>query len=286
VSLRGVKLVPRVILVTGAGGGIGRVLVGRLCSRGISVIASGRRLDQMADLAAAGAELVSMDVGDDTSVRTAFEHMSKLFDGKIDAVVHCAAIAPLGTVEFTSPQSVAELLNVNTLGALRVLQASLPRLRKSAGGRFIFVSSLWGRISGPFVSTYAASKHAIEALADSVRRETRGQNIHISVVEPGVVKTNMLTNQLGDLEKKSAALGAEERAIYGKMYQAHAKLLVKAERAAITAEKCAIVLEKCLDSRHPRPRYRVGPDSKVLVALGRHLPDSVLDALFNSMYKC
>lgn len=271
----------RKILVTGAGGGIGRVLAMRLLARGDRVIASARRLDQMQPLAEAGAHCVAMDVADDASVRLGFEGL----EAGLDAVVHGAAIAPLGTVEFTPSADVAAIFNVNTLGALRVMQNALPSLRAAGDGRLILISSLWGRVSGPFVSTYAASKHAIEALADSARREMRGQGVSLSVIEPGVVKTPMFENQADDLRRRIDGLGPEERALYGALYDDHAKLLSGAGKGAITAEQCCAVIEKCLDARRPKPRYLAGTDSRLLVSLGAMLPDRGLDAVFGIIYK-
>jgi NAD(P)-dependent dehydrogenase (short-subunit alcohol dehydrogenase family) len=271
--------VGRTMLVTGAGGGIGHALAKRLLARGDHVIAAARRLDQVADLAAAGATCVAMDVGDDASVRAGFAGLSTL-----DAVVNCAAVAPAGTVEFTAPEQVAQVVNVNTLGALRVLQGALPLLRESGSGRLVLVSSLWGEVSGPFVSSYAASKHAIEALADSARRETIGQGVHISVVQPGVVKTPMYTNQLGDLDAAITALGPAEATVYGALYRDHRKVLASAGKGAITAEQCCAAIEKCLDARRPRPRYRVGTDARLMVGLGHLLSDRMLDRVFGAIY--
>ena len=270
----------RTILVTGAGGGIGQVVAQRLLARGDQVIASARRLDQMVELAATGARTIAMDVGDDASVERAFDELLA-----VDAVVHCAAIAPLGTVEFTSTDAVARVFNVNTLGALRVLQSSLPLIRQAQSGRMLLLSSLWGQVSGPFVSAYAASKHAIEALADSARRETRTQGVHISVIEPGVVRTPMYFNQLAELDKAVEALGPEEQRLYGRLYAEHRKLVASAAKTAIDAGQCAAVIEKCLDARRPLPRYRAGTDAKAMVAMRRGLTDRGLDRVFGLMYK-
>lgn len=267
----------RRVLITGAAGGVGRVLAERLLARGDQVIACARRTDQLTALT--GAVPLAMDVSRDESVAGAFA----VLKGGLDAVIHCAAVAPLGTVEFTPPARVAEVLNTNTLGSLRVLQGALPHLRQSKG-RLILVSSLWGRVSGPFVSSYAASKHAVEALADSARRETRGQGVHISVVEPGVILTPMYANQATDLDAAIAALGVEETRVYGSLYQDHRKLLPAAGKGAITPEACCKVIETCLDSPRPRPRYTAGKDARLLVTLGRLLSDRGLDRVFATQY--
>jgi NAD(P)-dependent dehydrogenase (short-subunit alcohol dehydrogenase family) len=88
-------------------------------------------------------------------------------------------------------------------------------------------------------------------MADSARRETIGQGVHISVVEPGVVKTPMYANQIGELDAAIAALCPEERRLYGGLYQDHRKILAGAGKGAITAEQCCAVIERCLDARRP-----------------------------------
>lgn len=276
--------VPWTILVTGAGGGIGYALATRLLARGDHVVASARRLDQIAALADRGARCVAIDVGDDRSVHEGFAGLEGA-GVRLDAVVHCAAVAPLGTVEFTAPRDVAKVFNINTLGALRIMQGALPQLRATGDGRLILVSSLWGRVSGPFVSSYAASKHAIEALADSARREMRGHGVSLSVIEPGVVKTPMFENQADDLRRSIDELSPAERTLYGDLYADHAKLLANAGKGAITAEQCCAVIEKCLDARRPKPRYLAGNDSRALVTLGALLTDRGLDAVFGAIYK-
>lgn len=270
----------RTILVTGAAGGIGQAVAERLLHRGDHVIACARKADQLDGLAKAGATVLAIDVANDGSVRSAFAGIAAL-----DALVHCAAVAPLGTVEFTPPETVADIFNVNTLGALRMLQAAVPLLRLSSSGRLVLVSSLWGQVSGPFVSSYAASKHATEAIADSFRRENGGKGVQVSVVEPGVVLTKMFGQQLPDLDRQVAALGAEEQRLYGALYRDHRALLARAGRGATTADHCAKIIVRCLDAQRPRPRYVVGKDAKAMVTMGRVLSDRALDRVFSLLYK-
>jgi len=275
----------RSIVVTGAAGGIGKALVERLQRSGVFVIAVARSRAQLADLESASVRTVAMDVSDTASVAEGYKEIDVALAGRnLDAVVHCAAIAPLGTVEFTPPEEYGRIINVNTLGALRILQGALPRLR-GHGGRLILVSSLWGQVSGPLVGSYASSKHAIEAMADSVRREIAGSDVHISVVEPGVVTTKMLTGQSGEVSQKILGLSPEERGLYLNLYNAYIKLFEKSVKAAISADACAGAIENVLNAAKPKTRYRVGNDSKALCFLGNLLPDSWMDGIFKLMLK-
>jgi NAD(P)-dependent dehydrogenase (short-subunit alcohol dehydrogenase family) len=270
----------RTILVTGAGSGIGRALVERLLLRGDHVIASARNTDQLAEFAARGVTVVGMDFRSDESVRAGFAGIEKL-----DAVVHSAATCPVGTVEFTSPNSFAETYNNNTLGSLRILQSSLPLLRQAPSGRILLLTSLWGKLSGPFVSAYASSKHSIEAIADSFRRETAGSSVRISVVEPGVILTKMFDLAIPDLERQVAAMSPEEERLYGALWNDHRKLIANGGRGGMTADKCAEMIERALDARNPKARYTVGKDAKAMVTMARILSDRALDRVFRQLYK-
>ena len=220
-------------------------------------------------------------MAESTGRRTALD--DHIGDSPLDAVVHCAARAPLGTVEFTLPDDYAQLYNINTLGALRVAQASFARMRQGGDKRLILLSSLWGRLSGPLVSNYAASKHALEAIVDSLRRETAASGIRISVVEPGVIKTKMFTNQTAEVLGKIEQLGPAEREHYLPLYQSYLKLFEKSGKTAITAEQCVDRVIEVLDARKPRPRYLVGADAKILVRLADWMSDAALDRLFARM---
>lgn len=275
----------RSVLITGTAGGVGQALVELIRGDDTFVIAAARSLSQISKYESAMVKTVAMDVADTASVAAAFLEVDRLLDGrKLDAVIHCAAIAPLATVEFTPPEAYGRVINVNTLGSLRILQGALPRLRGHRG-RLILLSSLWGKVSGPLVGSYASSKHAIEAMADAARREIAGSGVHISVVNIGVVLTKMATGQGVELQEKIAGLSAAERSIYLGLYQAFPKLLEAGVKSAISAETCAAAIKVILDARNPKPRYLVGKDAKILVRLNRILPDSWMDAIFGKMVK-
>lgn len=270
------------ILVTGAEGGIGSELVSLLLANGDRVFAS-----QLAPIEPHQPQgllhRIRMDVGDDASVRDAFAQIDGILaTAPLDAVLHCAAIAPLGAMELLPLAVFQNVFNINTTGALRVIHQAIPRLA-GHGGRLILVTSLWGRVAGPMVGAYAASKHAVEALADSLRRETKSMDFHVIVVEPGVVKTTMLENQRAGARALAAGLNQSEAARYGSLYNRYAKLVEKGAKGAITARAAALQITKILRISNPRPRYRLGQDAKLVCALAKLLPDRALDRLFQAL---
>ena len=163
-------------LVTGASSGIGQACAVRLASSGWRVLAGVRRTGE----APAGTEEVLLDVTDPEQIGAAAERVEEL-----SGLVNNAGIAVAAPLEFLPPDDLRRQLEVNVIGQVAVTQAFLPALRR-ARGRIVIVGSIAGRSALPFLGAYAASKHALEAVADSLRVELRPFGIAVSIVQPGV----------------------------------------------------------------------------------------------------
>lgn len=194
------------------------------------------------------------------------------------AVINAAAISRPSAIEIAPVSEFEDIINTNTLGSLRILKAAIPRLR-GHGGRRILLTSLWGKASGALLGAYCASKHAIESLADTARRETAGMSLHVILIEPGVVLIDMLSTQAAEADSLISRMSGEQRSLYETPYRRYAKLTAGAGRAAITATRCAEDIEKALFARRPRTRYRVGRDSQLVCFLTWLLPDRWMDAV-------
>src|SRR5260370_20286172 len=173
------------VLVTGASKGIGRATVQELAARGHWVAATARDAQTLNDLPAD--IRLSLDVTDQTSVDRAIAAA-----GPIDALVSNAGETARGPVETTPLAEVNHLFQLNTLGALRVTQAVLPGMRARGGGRLLFVSSILGRLTIPLSGAYAASKWALEAIAETLAVEAGHFGIKVAVLEPGGVSSGAL----------------------------------------------------------------------------------------------
>ncbi|MFT3666932.1 SDR family NAD(P)-dependent oxidoreductase [Piscinibacter sp.] len=264
------------LLVTGAARGIGHRLVERALARGDTVFAVVRK-DGDAGRFSASPKLhvVRMDMAHTDSVAQGFAEVDRLLAGApLQAIAHCAAISIPGAIELTEVAEFEQIINTNALGSLRVLKAAIPRLR-GHGGRLVLVTSLWGQASGALLGAYCASKHAIESLADTARRETMGMNLHIVVAEPGVVKTDMLSDQAPAVREHLERMTAEQRGLYGFLYGRYFKLVSGA--GGITADACAAGIERALRAARPAARYRIGGDSKLVCLLDALLPDRWMD---------
>jgi len=211
---------------------------------------------------AAAAELVREQTGAGSSV------------GKLDALVNNAGIGVGGPLELLSPEDLRMQFEVNVFGQVAVTRALLPALR-AARGRIVLLSSVGGRVAVPFNGPYAASKHAIEALGDALRGELHGSHVHVSLIEPGAVKT-----PIWDKAQATAAaveIPPELRDEYGRVPAAVAKVLEDTERRGISPERVAATIERALTVRRPRARYLLGRDARGLVLAHALLPTGAFD---------
>ena len=276
-----------IILITGASTGIGRAAAEALARRapGLTIFAGIRRaVDEASILAASVPNLqpIFLDVSDVASVAHAVAKLNAM-DAPIVGLVNNAGVARGPTVvEFHELEVDARgVFEVNVLGALRVTQALLPALRRSHG-RVVFVSSIFGALAPPMGGVYSASKFALEALADSLRREAGPLGVSVSIVRPGAV----LTPIFATLTNASIAAAVRDSTPASRVYP-HLHLpadLANEIRIETLAASTSVTDDAIVDallSPRPRTRYTVanicGVPSIVLQTLAALLPDRLLD---------
>lgn len=274
----------RSILITGAGSGMGRELARRAAARGDFVIAGILDPDERRALpSGSNVAFVVVDVSSSGSVDAAFTKVDALLDGRrLDIVINCAGISPSGAIEVEPIEVLERTLNVNAIGTARIIKAALPRLR-GHGGRLVVFSSLWGKVGGPLLGAYCASKHAIEAIVDSVRRETEGQDLRIVLIEPGVVRTNMVAQTVTGSRAGSDEIAARHRTLYGDIYARFARMIERESTGGVSVEKAADVIERAAFAKTAATRCTIGKDARAVTTLARILPDRVLDMVFRRM---
>ncbi len=172
------------MLVTGAARAIGRATVEVLAARGHHVVATARNPALLDGLPAA--QVLPLDVTDEASVDAAVEAA-----GELDAVVNNAGVPGSGPLETYPLDSFNRVLAVNTLGPLRMAQAVVPRWRERGSGVLVNVSSVQGKIGTPLEGPYAASKHALEALSETLHFELGHFGIRVVIIEPGYIAPGM-----------------------------------------------------------------------------------------------
>src|ERR1041384_744002 len=181
---------PPAVLVTGASTGIGEACALCLTAAGFRVFAGVRRTEDGERLGARGGiESVLLDVTVPAQIAAAASDLAgKVGDAGLAGLVNNAGIAVGGPVEYVSAEDLRRQLEVNVVGLHEVTRAFLPLIRR-ARGRIVHIGSISGLIASPFTGPYAASKHAVEALAEALRVALAPEGIHVSVVEPGQVRT-------------------------------------------------------------------------------------------------
>jgi NADP-dependent 3-hydroxy acid dehydrogenase YdfG len=170
------------VLITGAARGIGRGVAEELTARGHEVVATARDLSSLADVPAAAR--LQLDVTDASSVAAAVEAA-----GPVDVLVSNAGATVRAPMETVPVEEVERLFDLNTFGALRVAQAVLPGMRERRSGKLVFVSSIQGRVAIPLIGPYAASKWALEAIAETLAIEVRHFGVSVSIMQPGAVSS-------------------------------------------------------------------------------------------------
>lgn len=188
----------RTVLVTGASSGIGREAVLAFAGAGANVVLVARRPAALAKVAAqarklgAGALAVAADVTDAAAVAACFRKASKRF-GSVDVVVNNAGVMIPAKVTDIRDADLQAMLDVNLLGALHVMQEAVKVMRRKGHGHIVNVGSLAGRRGFSPLGGYCASKFALVGLTEALRVELSGEDIHVSLVLPGVVDTPMAT---------------------------------------------------------------------------------------------
>jgi NAD(P)-dependent dehydrogenase (short-subunit alcohol dehydrogenase family) len=242
------------VLITGASRGIGRATAAEFARRGYRVVATARDPRSLDGLAVD--QRLALDVTDADSVAAAVRQA-----GDVDILVSNAGVIFYAAVEATPPEKLAELFDLNTIGALRAAQAVLPGMRERGSGRVLFVSSVVGRLVMPPGSAYQASKWALEALGESLAIEVAPLGIQVALLEPGMVSSGALDN-------------VTRYTLPGDPY-GHLVRSGDPGAQAITPQQAAAEIVDAAELEHLPLRVPIGAAARALLAARRAAPDDV-----------
>jgi NAD(P)-dependent dehydrogenase (short-subunit alcohol dehydrogenase family) len=268
------------VLITGCSTGIGRATAQRLASKGMNVYATARRPESIEDLKEAGCKTLALDVTDEASMQAAVSAVEEA-DGAIGALVNNAGYSQSGAVETIPMDDLRRQFETNVFGLVRMCQLVLPGMRREGRGRIVNISSMGGRLVFPGGGAYHGTKFAVEAISDALRFEVRGFGVHVSIIEPGLIKTSF-----GETAHDSVP---HEDGPYGKFNVAVAKVTAGAYTGPMAKlgagpEAVAKVVEKAITARRPRTRYPVTASARLALANHALLPDRGWDAFVGTQY--
>jgi short-subunit dehydrogenase len=264
----------KIVLITGATAGIGRETALFLAKEGHHVIATGRKvaeLDKLRAEATGTVDTLILDVTSADSIANAVRDVGKLTNGRgLDVLVNNAGFGVLGPSAEISDAEMRRQYETNVFGLMNVTRAFLPKMLERRAGRIVNVSSVGGRITLPYFGVYNSTKYAVESLSDALRYELRPFGIDVSLIEPGVIRTNFEATAVSGLH--SVQQGAYAAAL-GK-YEQMSKM---ADRFASNPIVIAKAIGRAVRARRPAARY-VAPRSTNAVLWFRALvPTRVWD---------
>ncbi len=256
----------KVVVVTGVSSGIGRATAQLFAARGHVVYGTVRKLAGAASIA--GVNLIEMDVRDADSVAAAMQEVIER-EQVIDILVNNAGMSLVGAVEETSVQEAQALFDVNVMGLLRTSQAVLPSMHRQGHGRILNVSSVLGFLPAPYMGLYAASKHAVEGLSESLDHETRQFGVRVVLVEPAYTRTSLDLNA-PKTAGRITAYEAERNA-------AAAAVAQQVNEAPLPETVARTIVTAALERRW-KMRYTPPGQASLLAKLRRFMPAGPVDA--------
>lgn len=269
------------VLITGASTGIGYAAAKYLKEKGFFVFGSVRKKEDAKRLETAFGEnfkALFFDVTDEVAVLASVEKVKAIVGEEgLFGLVNNAGIAVAGPLQYLEMKAFEHQLNVNVFGLMRVTQAFLPLLGagvkyKNSPGRIVNIGSVSGIVSTPFVGAYAASKYAVEAISDALRRELYIHGIDVILLQPGPIKTPIWQKgvQIDEVYLKTE---------YSPMLKQMERGAKKAEASAIDPVFIGKLIHKAFTHKRPAARYLISPN-KWSTLLASKLPDKWLDRIF------
>ncbi|MFN3687025.1 SDR family NAD(P)-dependent oxidoreductase [Salinarimonas sp.] len=284
------------ILVTGCSTGIGRATALRLAHEGYRVFAGvrrqadGRGLEEEVLSTDASGTLapILLDVTRDADVEAAVARVREVSAGEgLVALVNNAGRNLVAPFEHTDPADAAHLMAVNLMGPLALARALLPDLARAASRRrtakIVNVGSVGSHFGLPWEAWYHASKFALLGIGEGLRAELYAQNVRVTTICPGGIRTPFIGATGAQAQAAIAALPPERRETYAAGLAAFARTAGAVDRLGSPPERVATAILRVVERRDPPARVLVGPDAHLLHGLKRWLPEAVHGALVRAL---
>ena len=277
----------RSVVITGASTGIGAEAARYLVGQGWRVFAGVRKAadgDRLKELDSR-IEPVILDVTDPDSLKRAEAEVRRALGGtRLGGLVNNAGIAMMGPLALQPLDEFKAHFEVNTFGLLATSQAFLPLLGtdgtlSGASGRIVNITSVGGRVASPFLGAYIATKHAVEGLTDTLRRELGLYGIDAIAIGPGAVQTPIWSKA----EQKNEDTPYADTA-WGEAMKRFSDSMLEAGREGLDPVRVAKAIESALSAEKPKARYAPVPNKFVNFWIPTHIPKRWLDKVFWSRF--
>jgi NAD(P)-dependent dehydrogenase (short-subunit alcohol dehydrogenase family) len=217
--------------------------------------------------------MLPLDVRSDESVQTCIQTVLAQA-GRLDVLVNNAGYSQGGAIEENTIADMQALFETNFFGAMRMINAVLPIMRQQRQGHIINTSSILGLVAVPFVGIYAATKFALEGATEALRAEVAPFNIAVSMVEPGTIKTNFVSNP-----------PAHPLGVYQNAKQSVMGFIRKGIENGPEPDTVAKVIVEIAETAHPRLRYVIGGRIRMLAGFKGILPESAFDRVRSRVFR-
>ncbi len=260
------------VLITGASSGIGRAAALYLAERGYRVVGTSRSMKRLEGLLdeANGRSLpvsgVKLDINSDEEVERMMPDLASRHGG-FGVLVNNAGYGLWGPVGSLTTSELASQFETNVFAAHRMIRAVLPEMLERRKGTIINVSSVLGRLGTPFNGAYVASKFAMEGLSESLRTELWPFGVRVAVIEPGLFKTEFISNQI------TAADAEDEDSVYAPYVRRYRQRSLAMHRRGADPVRVARVIHKIIRSRRPAFRHPVSVEARLGGLGARLLPE-------------
>lgn len=197
----------KVVIVTGASSGVGRSLAFAFARRAARVVLVARREEQLEAVRreiepyTTDVLVIPADLTDETQLRAVVERTLERF-GRIDVLVNNAGVSQGGPLQDQDPGRVEHLLRLNLWVAIRLTQLALPHMLANQQGYILNIGSGMGRSATPLFVPFVASKYGLSGFSDALRRELEGTGVHLTLVLPGWIHTDILTTEIEEVVER------------------------------------------------------------------------------------
>jgi len=271
----------KTVLITGASSGFGLLTSVALAKRGWHVLATMRNMTRRQNLEAAARsagvlesiEFLTLDVSSAERIKDVAEQVSKRGE-PLHALVNNAGFAVPGFAEEVTDAELRDQFETNFFGAAAITRAILPQMRQQGFGHVVMVSSISGRTGFPGVSSYVASKFALEGWTETLRLEMAALGIKVAIVEPGSFDTDIWTRNA----KLTAKMSDPASPNVARLARWQSRIDASAKNRA-NPQEVADLIARILETPEPKVRYVIGRDARMALLMRKMLPTGVFERL-------